>query len=476
MIVMLAMTIVQRGVGFLRGIWFCRLLDDSELGRWAMAFGFITLITPVLLLGIPGSLPRYVEHFRLRGQLPAFVRRIVIATLICGSLAVFATSIAPGWFGWLIFLEPQSQSLVHAVAAAMVAMIVFNFVNDLVSSLRQVRVVSVMQFMQGVGFTIGGIVWLSLGGGLLGLAVVFAATTLLATAPGMWSLRRGWGGLPSSQAPFDARAMWRRLLPYAAALWMMNLLGNVFDLSDRSMILHFSSGSESAGQSAVGQYHSGRIFPELLLSLATMISGVLLPYLAADWEAGRRQAVRERLKRVLLAGSVACTLGGAVVLWLAPWLFSTLLQGRYQDGLALLPMVFVFCSWAALVTIGQNYLCVAEKAKFVAIALAIGLTVNVALNALLIPLWGLPGAVMATLTAHGIVMFGVWLGMVVCGFGVDRTVIYVAVLPATLLAGPVVAIGCVVVTLLSSEHARHWSGEALDLISRRVTQQRTFGH
>ena len=36
-VVMLAMTIIQRFVGFFRSIWICRILDDNEVGQWAMA-------------------------------------------------------------------------------------------------------------------------------------------------------------------------------------------------------------------------------------------------------------------------------------------------------------------------------------------------------------------------------------------------------------------------------------------------------
>ena len=466
MLVMLAMTIVQRGVGFFRGIWFCRLLDDATVGQWSMAFGFITLITPVMLLGLPGSLPRYVEHFRLRGHLSPFVRRLVLATSICGVLSFLAILAVPDWFGWLIFLEPQNTSLITSVGVAVLAIIAFNFVNDLNSSLRQVRIVSLMQFMQGVGFTVIGVAWLSSGGGLSGLILCFAGATIAAILPGAWSLRSGWDGLPSSDEPFDARGMWRRLLPYAAALWAMNVLGNVFELSDRYMILHFSGVGEAAlrgeavGQAAVGQYHSGRIVPALFLSLATLISGVLLPYLSADWEAGRPDAVRGRLRRVLLALSATFTGGAAVALLLAPWLFETLLQGRYSSGLALMPMAFVFCTWSAVATVGQDYLWVCEKGKLVALVLATGLLMNILLNAWLLPLWGLHGAVTATLCAYGIVMVGIWIAMVRCGFGIEPTAAYVALLPATLLAGPWVAILCVLLTLVLSRQVKEWIAEA----------------
>lgn len=460
MLIMLGMTVVQRGVGFFRGIWFCRLLDETDLGRWAMALGFISLITPVLLLGIPGSLPRYVEHFRGRGHLGAYLRRVLLATAACAAIALTVMTLLPEWFGWLIFLEPHNAAIVRGVAAAMTAMIVFNFVNDLNSSLRQVRVVSLMQFLQGVSFTAGGVTWLARGGEFVGLLYTFAAATVLAAAPGLWSLRCGWEGVPRSRHRFDAKSMWRRLLPYAAALWAMNLLGNVFDLADRYMVLHLTPGGDGAGQAAVGQYHSGRIVPELFLSLSTTIAGILLPYLSADWESGKPEAVRERLRRTLLGLSIGFTAVAAAAVWCAPWLFQTLLQGRYSDGLSLMPMAFVFCSWAALVNVGQNYLWVVERGKLVAAAMAVGLAANLGLNAWLLPVWGLAGAVTATLAAHGLVMLGTGIAMAACGYRIDRTSLYVAVLPATLLAGPAIAVACVAATALASDHARRWTAEA----------------
>ncbi|WP_413430821.1 lipopolysaccharide biosynthesis protein [Crateriforma spongiae] len=471
MVIVLAMTIVQRAIGFFRGIWFCRLMDDAVVGQWSMAFGFITLITPVMLLGIPGSLPRYVEHFRSRGQLGSFLRRIGLTT---GCLAVIGFCImwcCPQWFGWLIFLQPQDATLIYAVGVGVLSIVFFNFINDLNSSLRQVRMVSVMQFMQGVGFGIGGVAWLATGGGLTGLVLTFSATTVLATTPGLWRLRRGWSGMPIATESFDAPKMWRRILPYAAALWAMNLIGNVFELSDRYMILHFMPGAgvggESIGQSAVGQYHSGRILPMLFLSLATLLGGILMPYLAADWESGRVDAVRRRLKQVLLGVSACFTLIASGTLILSPWLFGTLLEGRYDDGLSLLPMAFVFCSWSALVMIGQNYLWVAEKGKWVTVALSIGLVSNIALNAWLLPRMGLQGAVLATLTANGIVMVGVWLAMVRCGYVADHTAFYVAVMPATVLAGPWVAVASVTIVMITSPAMRQWAEEGVALARER---------
>ncbi len=458
--VMLVMTIVQRGLGFFRGIWFCRLLDDEAVGQWSMAYDFITMITPVMLLGIPGSLPRYVEHYRLRGHLSPLVRRMLWVTLTLGAFFFVAIMAMPEFFGWIVFLEPQSMSLVYSVGAGVVAIVAFNFVYQMVSALRQVRVASMMQFVQSVAFTILGVAWLSLDGGLTGLVYAFIAATIIATLPGTRSLWRGWVGLPISDEVFDAPSMWRRLLPYAAALWAMNLLSNVFSLSDRYMILHLLPAGEMSTQAAVGQYHSGRIIPVLLTSLATMVSGVLMPYMTADWEAGRKEKVRHMLRRILFAASALFTVGAALSLMMAPWFFDVVLENRYAEGLQLMPMTFVFCIWVSLATIGQDYLWVAEKGKWVAVAIGAGLLVNVALNYVLLPMWGLEGAVVATLVANAVVLAALWLAMAKYGFRLDLTTFVLSILPATLLAGPWVALACVAIVCAGSTQVRSWVEEA----------------
>jgi len=460
MSVMLLMTIVQRGIGFFRSIWFCRMLDDQMLGQWAMAFGFVTMITPMLLLGLPGSLPRYVETYRQQGHLRAFLKRILWCTggLSCAAMAMML--LVPEPFGWLIFRQSTSGSLVAAVGVTVLSVILFNSMNELVAALRQVRVVSFMQFIQSVGFTVIAITWLAVDGRLIGLVFSFAAAGLLGTLPAWWILSRNWQSLPLSNEAFDAAAMWRRVLPYAAALWVMNLLSNAFEFSDRYMILHFSAAADM-GQSLVGQYHSARIIPGLFVSVAMMGSGVLLPYMAADWEAGKQTAMAERLRKILFSVSAVFTLGASLALGFAPWLFESLLGGRYSGGLSVLPLAFTISVWAALITVAQNYLWVAERGKFVGWSLAVGLATNLALNAFLLPLYGLHGAVVATLLSHLVVLLGIWLAMRRSGFDWDSSLIWGTLLPATLLGGPIASFACVTAVLLFSSQARRWLSEAI---------------
>ncbi len=326
MVVMLAMTIVQRGLGFFRGILFCRWLDDAVVGQWAMAFGFITTVTPLMMLGLAGAMPRFVERYRRAGHLHPFVRRVLWGTAL-GSGIVFACMLAdPDWFGHFVFRQATATSVVAALAFTTASVLVFNFINELMSSLRQVRTVSLMQFIQGAGFTALSIIVMALDGNVAAIILAYAASTTFAMLPGCLVLFKNWGHLPKSTASFDSSGMWRSLIPYAISLWLMNLLTNTFEMSDRYMILHLIPGDESAAQAAVGQYHSGRLIPTLLTGLAAMFGGVLMPYLTADWEEGKHERVQQRLTQALFILSGGFTFCSAVAIACSPWIFNTFLQ------------------------------------------------------------------------------------------------------------------------------------------------------
>lgn len=455
------MTIVQRGIGFVRGMWFCRLLDDVDLGLWAMAFGFITLVTPMMLFGIPGSLPRFVEQYVRQNRLIGFLKRVLGLTAILSLLGVSTMLIVPQVYGQVVFGDSQSSQLVIALAISVASIILFNVTNELLAGLRLVRVGSTNQFVHSVSFTILGALWLANGGKVPGLLIMFAISSLIGVLPGWWALGRAAfvdaSSHKESVTTFPSRPMWSRLLPYAAALWAMNLLSNAFELSDRYMLLHFSSSDSETGQRFLGQYHSSLIIPYLFISLANMASSVLTPYLVVDWEKGNKPRVSEQLERFLIGMCTCFTAAAAIALIASPIVFNRFLEGRYSDGLGVMPLCFVFCVWFALSTFAQIYLWVAERGKLVPIVMAAGLATNISANAILVPRIGLDGAVWGTLFSHFVVLLGTWWAIGRSGFRLDAVIIWLTILPATLLAGPTAALLAIAVSFLASPKLRQFS-------------------
>lgn len=462
---MLILTVFQRGIGFVRGVWFCRLLDDVALGKWAMSFAFLSLVTPMFLFGLPGSLPRFVELYRQKGQLFSFILRVCLATGAVVALGVGLIFTFPQSISEAIFDSPDDVGLVHVLGISLIAIVTMNFVDDLLRGLRLSRLSSILQFSQSVTFTVLGISALHLGYGISGLIIALGIAAIVGMVPAVWGMIRS-GGIerPDETSAFDNGAMWRRILPYAASIWMMNLLANTFELTDRLMLLHFSPGGELAGEHAVGQYHSGMLLPVLIFSLSLMGSGMVLPYLSADWEAGRHRHVRRKMKQSLIFASLGFTAFGIASLLFAPLLFEQLLAGKYPGAREVLPLCLLLATWGGLGYVAQNYLFVIEKGKAVAIILAGALVTNIILNATLVPWIGLQGAVWATAISYLLVLLGNYAFMARNGYRIDSSLVWVTALPASMLAGWAGAVAAMAVCVVANAAIRFHMRKVWNLV------------
>jgi O-antigen/teichoic acid export membrane protein len=439
--VLFSLAILQRVVGLVRGILFCRLLPEEELGTWSLAFSFLLLAAPLAVLGLPGSFGRYVERYRQRGQLGAFLRRTTLATAILAALGVAAICLAREPVSWLVFNDTSHGELLLLMGLALLAVIAGNFVVDLLTALRQVRAVSLVQFAHSMVFAVVGLGLLYFTGlGAAAVVIAYAAGSLagiVVVLPALTSVWRAAGDQGSAgdnrtATPLPHGELWGKLLPFAAWIWLVNLLTNLFEMADRAMIVHFAPGTPEHVHALVGQYHSSRVLPALLITAASMLATVVLPYLSHDWEAGRKADVDRRHGGVLKLTGLAVFAGGAATLVCAPLLFGWVLAGRYNDGLAVLPWTLAYSCWFGMSLVAQNYLWCAERARLANVALLAGLAVNIVLNLALLPLLGLMGAVLATAAANALALTLVYCFSRAAGMPLDRGTLIVSLLPLLL--------------------------------------------
>jgi len=398
----LVTNIVQRGIGFVRNVALCHFLSDGQLGLWAIASGFFVLAAPLAVLGLPGCFGKFVEYYRVRGQLPSFVRRITMGAVL-GSLFFFALLVCFSDFSSrVVFGETLSRTTMASVGLVLLIVTLFNFAVELFGGLRQPRTVSSMLLINSLAFTV-----LAIGSCLvrpdwMGLVIAFGISSLLGLYPAVriWLRQKTTGN--EHVDPSSSIDVWKRIVPYAISMWMMNLLVNLFEVVDRYMLLYLMRDGEGLAQRTIGQFHSARLLPVLLFSLAAVVSGMLLPYLSADWEKNRQDRVANSTHAAIKFSAIGFTGFAVYAMALAPFLFRFLLSDRFALGQEVMPVAMVCCLWTSLTMIAQNYLWCAEKTRAITISLAIGLVVNVILNWQFIPAWGLHGAVWATTIASAV--------------------------------------------------------------------------
>jgi O-antigen/teichoic acid export membrane protein len=439
---MLISNVFQRGLGVVRNIAFCYFLVDSQLGIWLLVQSFFVLAAPLAVLGLPGSYVRFIEHYRQHNMLGRFLGQTALVSLIGYVLLIIPLLSFPNFFGNWLFGSEQSRYSITIICSCLISVILFNTIVEVANGLRQIRMVSRMHFCSSLAFTVVGLAALLVATCWQSLAIAFAISNLVGCLPALPLLKRPVeiptsAESPHSLQPHESFKMWQRLLPYATSIWLMNLLSNLFDVCDRYMLLYWIENGLEHGRSLLGQYHSARIFPLLLLSLGTMLSGILMPYITVDWESGRRDRAGERVTDSLKLSSIALWSASLGFLSFAPLIFNLALSGRYQAGLEILPTCLVITILSSLTLLAQNYLWCAERGRITVVICAMGLLMNIGLNLLLIPRYELQGAVMATCISNLFVLAMLIIAIKLAGCRIDRTLMLLILAPISLLLGSI---------------------------------------
>ncbi|HPZ83398.1 MAG TPA: hypothetical protein PL064_08180, partial [Thermogutta sp.] len=155
--VVLAASVLQRAIGFVRAAWFCRWLDAEQLGTWDLAFSFLMTATPLVVLALPGCLGRYVGHFQERGMLGPFLRKVAF---LQGGLSAFAGVVMVFLaepIAKLIFGSSGFASYVYLLAAGLVVVAWSNYLYELTTALRLSRWIATLQLINSVLFAVFGI-------------------------------------------------------------------------------------------------------------------------------------------------------------------------------------------------------------------------------------------------------------------------------------------------------------------------------
>lgn len=459
-LVLLIMTLLQRSIGFLRGIFFCRWLAPAELGYWDMAWGFIELAAPVAMLGIPGTFGRYVEHYRSQDQLRPFLRRTTAATAMIASLCVVLLALNSRWFSYVIFGTPDRGPLVLLLSVGLVAVIAYNFLTTLLTALRRSRVVSVLDFGNSILFATCTLALLAYWrNDSTSLILGYSVACVVTAASALLWLRPVWRSLPESrETALTHYHLWSKLLPFAVWVWGTNWLANLFELADRYMIVHWGGFEPVQAMVEVGNYHSSRVVPLLLVSVAGMLATIMTPYLSHDWETGGSRLVSWRMNFMLKVLGLAMLAGAIAVLTLAPLLFELGFKGKFAGGLKVLPLTLTYCLWFGMARVAQKYLWCAEHVRLAVVSWVVGLIVNVVLNMLLLPRYGLIGVVLSTAAGNLVSLIAMYCFNMRHGMRVDVSTWIVSFTPVVLVFGPWAA----AILLMAALAAAVWTNVLLD--------------
>jgi O-antigen/teichoic acid export membrane protein len=394
---LLALTVIQKALGFVRSVIVCKTLSPEEMGIWSMTMTFMATFMPFLMLSIPACFGRYFEQFEQRNQLKTFVWQSVRLMAIVFPLGMLAIAVMSRELSKLIYGSSDFQYLVLLSLLFAVPFACFGVCESMLTALRKSKSKTIGDFLNGLSFTVLAIALIFLRSPTaISICLAFAAAYAVAAGYAYWHLRRTYRSIDGQNDLLLFGPTWRRLAPVILLFWLSDFVVNLFFAVDRYMIVSLSPEKYGPTLEQVGNYESAHIMPLLLSSVTGIIARILLPYLSRDWEADERERVGLRVTLSVKAAALVLIFGSLAFYAVSDLMFAGLFQNKYSLGKTILPYVVFFYVGNGLAFLIMNYFWCCEKGGYGTVALLAGLVVNVAANAMLIPWMGITGAAIGT--------------------------------------------------------------------------------
>lgn len=371
------------------------LLTANEYGLLYLALSVLGVVRVFASLGLPKSAARYVTNFLETnpGQVRHVIRRsltyLLVASVLSGLLVFLARDPIATYLS-----EPSLRPMLALGVVFVVLSTVTVYLRISFQAFNRVYWSAVVRIIESVGrfaFTIALVV---VGLGAFGALLGYVAGLGIAAVVGLVIFyRRFYAPLPADDPPESGLS--RRILGYSIPLIGVNA-ANILDTKFDALLVGWI-----VNTTAVGHYVLARQIVDFTVTPATSLGFTLSPTLA-EQEANDHVEGAARLYETSLLYVLAMYVPAGVGLALvARPAIRHIFGADYLGAVPVLQVFGAFVVIRAVAKITSNSLDYLGLAGPRAVSQGVLAVLNVALNLLLIPIWGAAGAAVATVITNG---------------------------------------------------------------------------
>ncbi|WKL45999.1 flippase [Flavobacterium pectinovorum] len=373
--------ILRLGVGLIVGILVARYLGPGLFGKWNYAIAFVSLISALATLGLDQIVVRHLldkneeEHILLG---TAFYLRLIGS--VVGTLIVVL---------YFIFFKKDIQLLLVAVFTSLNLWFqTFDVIDLKNQSLLQSRKTVVVKNSVFVVTSIARLVFVYFKFSLMSFVILALIECLLGALGLIWNY--GISNLKKWQLNI---IYCRVLLKQAWPLILSGIVIMMYMRLDQIMI------GEMIGESGVGLYSVSTRFTELWYFIPSIFATSFFPKLVEKFSSNRDNYYSVCLKLLKLLFAISFSIA-VFFSFFSEFIISFLYGQEYVMSVFALQIsiwtgIFVFWGVAA-----GNILVIENLNKHNLIKSLQGLVLNIILNLILIPKYGINGAAIATLISQ----------------------------------------------------------------------------
>ena len=385
----LPVNVAQGIVGLLAIVTFTRLLSPEEYGAYALGFSAMSLCHTLCFTWMEAAMARFYAREAQGAKLADHF--VTLYRCWIGAALAFPVLAGAALWGW-----PTHSGVKTAVAAGLASILVRSLAK-LVQERRRaagdVRAAALLDIAQTVGgFALGaGLIFAGLGGAapLAGAGAVAAACLIFVLPTELKSLKGG---------RFDA-AQARAYAAYGVPVSASLILALVLATTDRFLLGAYLN------EAAVGVYHAGYSLANRTLDVLFIWLGMAGgPAMVMALERGGRPALEEAAREqadVMVALTLPAAVGLALV---ARPLADVMIGPGLRAGAAqVTPWIAASAFFAGTTTyyLHQAFT-LARRTPLLLAAMAAPAIANLVLNLVMIPRFGLNGALWATTASYAL--------------------------------------------------------------------------
>ena len=372
--------IVQMILSLIVGILSARYLGPENYGSLNYTASFITFFTSVATLGMDGVIiKKMIATPEKEGKLLGGCIVLRLMSSVISSILVIAivAILNPGDRVKLVLILLQSLQLIFQTLNIFDSWFQCYLKSKYVSIAKILATLVVMGYKLWLLATSKSVQWFAFSNALNALviaAVLFVFYKKNKAAPLQWDIKSGWYVLKDSYHYI-----------------LSGILVAIYGQMDKIMI------GKMMSDSAVGLYTTGIAICSMWIFVPTAIINSFRPTILSLRQSGQMELYNKRLRQLYSFIIWLCIGVSAVICAIAPMAIS-LLYGESYLGATKTLQIAIWSEAFSMIGVARGiWILAEEKNKYIKYYLAIGVGANLVLNSLMIPIWGIEGAAIATL-------------------------------------------------------------------------------
>lgn len=381
--------VLAAGVAYLTKLVLVRTLTVEEYGLFFAVFTFVSFFTVFKSLGLSKGLVRFSAQYRSsHRKLASIVYGSTLVQFVSALLAVGAMWALSGWLATHYFASQEAVWLLRVVSLYLPLSVLFSNTRALLNGLKMNRWLAAAEPLKNtavfvvtvIALLLGARIWAPAWGYLLAQVIVFIVLgTVLLTHTRFWKAK-----------PTRFVAENKKLLLFSLPLTLTVVGAAFISYFDTLMLTYFDTVVE------VGVYNI--VYPSamLLAMLGTAIGAVMLPVVTELYSKKKhREITRAHTTIYTFVFVLLIPLAYAAIL-VSEELIRIFFGADYVLGAAAFSVLLIGALFKTISTINYQTLIGLGQSKRVMHVFLFGAGLNTVLNLVLIPLYSLTGAAIAS--------------------------------------------------------------------------------